>query len=249
MDGFQKHGIDHLSASSINLWANAPDVWVMQYLFGKRTPMGPAPWRGICVEDAVVDTLLGGSEQNAIKAALDKFDKRFLIGDEATTKERDMIEPMVQIAVEELMEFGKPEFPEGENKQEKISITAKGNGWSIPVIGYLDLVFPQHGTVIDLKTTGRIPSKMSAEHQIQRAIYAAAKGNMAVKFLYVSGKKSAMLEDGDVAETLATAKKQIARLESFLQHCDKETALKIVPHNPGSFYWRGAEDLREEFYG
>lgn len=119
MDGFQKHGIDHLSSSSINLWSNAPDVWVMQYLFGKRTPMGPAPWRGICVEDAVVDTLLGGSEQNAIKAALEKFDKRFLIGNEATTKERDMIEPMVQIAVEELMEFGKPEFPEGENKQEK----------------------------------------------------------------------------------------------------------------------------------
>ena len=249
MDGFQKHGIDHLSASSINLWSNAPDVWVMQYLFGKRTPMGPAPWRGICVEDAVVDTLLGGSEQDAITAALAKFDKRFLIGDEATTKERDMIEPMVQIAVEELREFGKPEFPDGENKQEKISITAKGNGWSIPVIGFLDLVFPQHGAVIDLKTTGRIPSKMSAEHQIQRAIYSAAKGNMVVKFLYVSPKKASMLEDGDVAETLAKVKQQITRLEAFLRHCDKETARAIVPHNESSFYWRGAEALREEFYG
>ena len=38
MNGFEKHNIDHLSASSINLWANAPDVWVMQYLHGKRTP-------------------------------------------------------------------------------------------------------------------------------------------------------------------------------------------------------------------
>jgi len=160
-----------------------------------------------------------------------------------------MIEPMVQQAVEELMEFGKPEFPEGGGKQEKISITAKGNDWSIPVIGYLDLVFPQHGTVIDLKTTSRIPSKMSAEHQLQRCIYAAAKGNMAVKFLYISGKKSAMLEDGDVAETLAAAKVQIARLEAFLRHCDKETAKAIVPHNSSSFYWRGAEDLRKEFYG
>jgi len=248
-DGFTKHGINHLSASSINLWANAPDVWVMSYLFGKRTPMGPAPWRGICVEDAVVHTLMGGSEAEAIQMAHDKFDKRFLIGDEATSKERAMIEPMVQQSVEELLEFGKPEFSDEKSKQEKISITAKGDGWTIPVIGYLDLVFPQHGTVIDLKTTGRVPSKMSADHQLQRCIYAAAKGNMAVKFLYVSGKKSALLEDGDVAETLATAKKQIARLESFLQHCDKETARKIVPHNPGSFYWRGAEDLREEFYG
>ena len=248
-DGFTKHGIDHLSASSINLWSNAPDVWVMSYLFGKRTPMGPAPWRGICVEDAVVHTLMGGSEAEAIQMAHDKFDKRFLIGDEATTKERAMIEPMVQQSVKELMEFGKPEFADEKSKQEKISIMAKGDGWSIPVIGFLDLVYPHHGVVIDLKTTGRVPSKMSAEHQLQRCIYAAAKGNMAVKFLYVSGKKSAMLEDGDVAETLATAKKQISRLEKFLQHCDKDVARAIVPTNPSSFYWRGSEHLYEEFYG
>lgn len=248
-DGFAKHGIDHLSASSINLWANAPDVWVMQYLHGKRTPMGPAPWRGICVEDAVVETLMGGSEQDAIANALAKFDKQFLIGDEATTKERELIAPMVQLAIEELTEFGKPEFADGESKQEKISITAKGNNWEIPVIGYLDLVFPHHGLVIDLKTTGRIPSTMSAEHQLQRAIYAKAKGNMAVKFLYVSSKKTALLEDGDVAEILAQAKVQISRMEAFLRHCDKEQAKEIVPLSPSSFYWKGNEQLRKEFYG
>ena len=247
-DGFQRHNIDHLSASSINLWTNAPDVWVMQYLHGLRTPMGPAPWRGICVEDAVVATLQGGSEQDATKAALAKFDQRFIVGDDTTTKERDLIQPMIQLAIEELMEFGRPEFPDG-GGQEKISITAKGDGWQIPVIGYLDLVFPQHGLVIDLKTTTRVPSTMSPEHQLQRAIYAKAKGNMGVKFLYCSAKKSAMLDDGDVAETLVKAKKQIARMEAFLRHCDKDAAKAIVPHNPSSFYWRGAETLRDEFYG
>lgn len=248
-NGFTKHGIDHLSASSINLYTNAPDVWVLQYLYGKRTPMGAAPWRGICVEDAVVSVLQGGSEFEAIEAAHRKFDQRFIIGTDETAKERELIKPMIQLAVEELMEFGKPEFPEGENKQEKISITAKGNGWSIPVIGFLDLVFPNMGTVIDLKTTTRVPSSMSAEHRLQRAIYAKAKGNMSVRFLYVSAKKTAMLEDGDVNETLAKAKKQITRMEAFLRHCDKETALAIVPHSPDSFYWRGAEALRDEFFG
>jgi hypothetical protein len=248
-NGFERHNIDHLSASSINLWANAPDVWVMQYLFGMRTPMGPAPWRGICVEDAVVATLMGGSEKDAIQTALDKFDKRFMIGDEKTTKERDLIEPMVQIAIEQLVEFGKPQFPEDEKGQEKISITAKGDGWSIPVIGYLDLVYPQHGVVIDLKTTGRIPSSMSAEHQLQRAIYSKAKGNSAVKFLYVSNKKASMLEDGDPTEILAQAKVQITRMEAFLRALDKDTAKAIVPVNPNSFYWQGNEALRKEFYG
>ena len=251
-DGFQRHNIDHLSASSINLYANAPDVWVMQYLFGKRTAMGAAAWRGICTEDAVVQTLMGESETAAIDKALAKFDKRFPIGDEKTSAERRRITPMTQLAIEELMEFGKPEFPEveeGDNLQEKISITAKGDGWSIPVIGYLDLVFPQHGVVIDLKTTGRIPSTMSAEHQLQRAIYAKAKGNMDVQFLYVSEKKTAMLSDGDPTEILAKVKVQIGRMEAFLRHCDKDAAKEIVPVNASSFYWQGAQDLRQEFYG
>jgi len=82
---------------------------------------GGRAWRGIVVEDAVVETLMGGSEKEAIQKALEKFDKRFIVGDEKTTKERDMIEPMVQIAVKELMEFGKPEFPEegGQSKRSK----------------------------------------------------------------------------------------------------------------------------------
>jgi len=250
MNGFEKHNIEHLSASSINLYSNAPDVWVASYLYRKRTPMGPAPWRGICVEDAVVQILMGDSEAAAIDKALAKFDQRFMIGDEKTTAERRRIEPMAQMAVAELAHFGKPEFPEDEeHPQEKISITAKGDGWEIPVIGFLDLVYPQHGVVIDLKTTGRIPNKMSAEHQLQRAIYQKAKGNMAVKFLYVSDKKANMLEDGDPDELLAQAKVQIGRMEAFLRHCDKETALAIVPVQPSSFYWQGAEDLRKEFYG
>lgn len=248
MNGFDRHNIDHLSASSINLWANAPDVWVMQYLHGLRTPMGAAPWRGICIEDAVVAALTGSDAETAIKDALAKFDGRFIVGDEKTTKERDMIEPSVNLALEQLAEYGEPEFPEG-GKQEKISITAKGEGWEVPVIGYLDLVFPQHGLVIDLKTTSRLPSSMSAEHRLQRAIYAKAKGNMAVKFLYVTPKKTALLEDGDVMETLQLAKAQIGRMEKFLRAVDKDTARDIVPVNPTSFYWSGSEDLRQKFYG
>ena len=117
------------------------------------------------------------------------------------------------------------------------------------MIGYLDLVFPESGMVIDLKTTNRIMQVMSAEHQLQRSIYAKAMGNMGVKFLYVSKTKSLMLEDGDVKETLAKAKLKIARLEKFLSTCDAETARAIVPVNPNTFYWSGSEALRKEMYG
>jgi hypothetical protein len=117
------------------------------------------------------------------------------------------------------------------------------------VIGYLDFVFPDHGVVIDLKTTGRIPSKMSPEHQLQRAIYQKARGNQVVKFLYVSSKKTNMLEDGDPTEILGLAKKQIARLEKFLRSGSAEDIREVIPVNPNTFYWNGAEDLREEMYG
>jgi hypothetical protein len=248
MNGFEKHGISHLSASSINLFGAANDVWVMQYVFGQRTGMGPAAWRGVCIEDAVVDTLLGNDEDKAIAAALAKFDKRYMIGDLKTTKERNMIEATTKNAVAELRQYGKPEFSD-ENRQEKISLTAKFDEFSIPVIGFLDLVFPEHGIVIDLKTSKNAPTSMSPEHQIQRCIYAKAKGNMAVKFLYATPKKTALLEDGDVATTMAEVKNTIARMEKFCLKVDKEDVRDWLPINKGTFYWNGSESLRKEFYG
>lgn len=250
MNGFERHQIDHLSASSINLWTNAPDVWVARYLLKRKMPFGPAPERGKQVENAVVWTLTGAMpEDKAIERAIENFDRTFMFGDGDTTRERALIEPMAQLAIEELREFGRPEFAEGTD-QDKISITARGDGWAIPVWGFLDLVYPAHGLVIDLKTVARMPSKMSQDHIRQRAIYAKAKGNMAVKFLYVSSKKSAWLEDGNVTETLSEIKAQITRMERFLRFCSNaEEAASIVPTNRHSFYWNGAQDIWEEVYG
>ena len=247
MNGFDKHGIKHLSASSINLWTNAPDVWVAQYLFGKRGPMSAAAMRGICTEDAVVAVLQGKNADGALDQALEKFDQSFPIGDEKTTKERAMIQPCMELAVQELEQYGEPEFPE--EGQEKISITAKTDDYEIPVIGYLDLVFPKHGVVIDLKTTGRCPSVMSAEHQLQRAIYQKAKGNQIVKFLYVTPKKTNLLEDGDPSEILRKTKTQITRMERFLRSGNARDVASVIPVNPNTFYWNGAEEIREELYG
>ena len=193
-------------------------------------------FRGICAEDVVSDTLTGTSFDDSLKAAHKKFDKQFPIAlSPKITKERDMIEAVATICIDELKPFGEPEFPE-DGGQHKVEIFCKHkDNWAIPIVGYLDFVFPRHGLVVDLKSTGRIPSVMSPEHQLQRAIYAKARGNSAVKFLYVSSKKASWLEDGDVVETLAKAKKQIIRMERFLTHVeDAATAAAIVPTNPHS---------------
>ena len=103
--------------------------------------------------------------------------------------------------------------------------------------------------VIDLKTTGRCPSVMSAEHQLQRAIYQKAKGNQIVKFLYVTPKKTNLLEDGDPSEILRKTKTQITRMERFLRSGNARDVASVIPVNPNTFYWNGAEEIREELYG
>lgn len=236
MNGFERHGITHLSASSINLFTNAPDLWVAKYLHGHKQPFGPAPRRGQCVEHAVHHAISGGSLAEGIMQAHDNFDRTFLIKDDAAARERDLIAPMAEIAVKELQQYGAPEA--GGDEQHKISITAKTDDFEIPVIGFLDFTYPDHGLIVDLKTTTRVPSVMSADHQLQRAIYATAMGNMAVRFLYVSAKKASWLEDGDTAEVMQRAKAQIIRIERFLRMHSADDALACVPVNPNSFYWR-----------
>ena len=67
--------------------------------------------------------------------------------------------------------------------------------------------------------------------------------------MFVSEKKTSMLADGDPTELLAKAKIQISRMEKFLRLLDKDQAKEIVPLSINSYYWSGAEDLRQQFYG
>jgi hypothetical protein len=246
-DGFTKHGIDHLSASSINLWTNAPDVWVAKYLHKHSQPFGAAAKRGQAVETAVYLTLMGEDMDTAIAKGIEQFDHQFMFADEKTSKERDVIDPMTRVAVEALKEYGQPQA--GGDFQHKVSITADFGDWSIPVIGFLDFTYPDLGLIIDLKTTNRMPSTMSADHQRQAAIYTAAMGNQSVKFLYCSPKKTNLLACDDVAGVLADTKRTIRRMERFLSLHSAADALEVIPTNRHSFYWQNDQDGWEKLYG
>ena len=75
-NGFEMHGIDHLSNSSISLWESNPAQWVMNYLLKETRPASAAMWRGIAVEDAVVDVLNGNDVEQAIQDAEKAFDEK-----------------------------------------------------------------------------------------------------------------------------------------------------------------------------
>ena len=62
----------------------------------------------------------------------------------------------------------------------------------LPIEGYIDWRFDDHGLIVDLKTTERLPSAISDTHGRQGAVYAKAHGNYGMRFAYVkptAGKK------------------------------------------------------------
>ena len=57
-NGFRRNGIEHLSASSLNLWATEPALWAMERLMGYRSPPSAQMARGKAVEHGVHAGLL-----------------------------------------------------------------------------------------------------------------------------------------------------------------------------------------------
>jgi len=261
MSGFDTYGIDHTSASSINMWAAAPCAWVAKYLHGRKFKFGNAARAGVLAEDAVTSVLaLGISAEDAIKTALGEYAKATALGcSDADTKRGEAIKGMIEMTLAELAPYGTPEFNESPitvtdeklnlgKRQKKININCKGDGWELPVIGYLDFHYPKHGLVVDMKTTMRLPSEMSDEHTRQGVIYKQAMGNHAVKFLYVSGKGCKWHEIGETKPVLQEIKAILNRQERFLRAGPLGFLTSIVPVNASSYYWGDDADMRKELY-
>lgn len=252
MTGFAKHRIDHSSASQVNMWADCPAAWVAKYLFGKKFTFGVAPQIGILTEDVVASVLMGASLDDEIEKAEAEFNRRNVMNaSEKDCARVSNIRDMAEQALEVLKEYGEPEFVHtiDGRKQQRIELKCNGDGWELPLVGYLDFVYPKHGILIDLKTTLRCPSTMSDAHARQAAIYAQARGNMGVKFLYVTPKKSNMIDLEDKNYYLAQVKDILNRQEKLLRAFSKEELLKCVPISLSSFYWNQDIDIRKELFG
>ena len=75
MTPFDRHGITHLSPSSLALYRSEPALWVLSYLYKVRDEDGNAAmWRGTAVEGGLDKILGGDSVEGATRAALDSFD-------------------------------------------------------------------------------------------------------------------------------------------------------------------------------
>lgn len=228
MNGFERHGIKHLSASSLNLWTALPGLWALRYLCGFKDTFGPAAMRGTAVEAGMLHLL--HDQEDPLAVALRTFDEGVQgeISD-AIDAERAMIPGMMdQVAAWQ---------PPSALRASQIKIECRLDGLAVPIIGFVDFSFDNED--VDLKTTKACPSKPKADHVRQVAIYRTAR-NKGGKLLYITKNKQAEFDvtdemrDAAIEEITLTANSLGRYLGTFDSTAD---AVRCLPIDRDNFRW------------
>ena len=234
MNPFEAYGIQHLSPSSCNLFTSSPAMFVLQKCMGVRSPVGAAAHRGTAVEAGIVEGLMNGVDDAAcIKVAQSEFNKlAAFTSDSRREKEENALPDMVKMGLAELRPYGKPTATQGK-------IEYQIEGLAVPMIGFFDLEWGNHGILTDIKTTHALPSKISTNHARQVALYCASRGNnLSARVTYVTPKKSATYHLENVDQHVQALAQIALTIQRFLSVSDdaKELAKLVVPE-VDSFYF------------
>ena len=118
----------------------------------------------------------------------------------------------------------------------------------MPIIGYWDFQWADHGIVVDLKTTEALPSQIKTAHARQVALYAAVSGNMDARLAYVTPKKRAVYGLENVREHINALKRIAMAVERFLALSDDpEFFVSITSPDLESFYWQTPQARQAAF--
>ena len=244
MSGFAAHNIHHLSPSTCNTFVASPAMFVLEKCLKKRGGVGPSAHRGTSVEDGVVHGLLHPevSIDECIEVATRKFETlTALSAHHSKEKERDGIPGMVRHAILELRPYG---IPTGT----QIRVEAEIEGLEVPIIGFLDLEWGQHGIGTDLKTTHQLASKISINHARQVSLYRHCRDWKSTRVTYCTPKKVATYELENEDQHFEALKTICLAIQRFLAISDdpKELASLVVP-DVDSFYFNDPETRQMAF--
>ena len=143
-------------------------------------------------------------------------------------------------ALAELRQYGTPD-----GFQEKVEVRL--DDVPVPIVGYIDWRFSDHGLIVDLKTTERFPSQIGDAHGRQGAVYASAHGNFGMRFAYAKpapGKTDKRqvtvyeMSGDDVRRHLAALRAIALSLGRFLSMSNDARELAgLISPDFDSFYW------------
>lgn len=220
------------SPSSLNLFCASAAMFTLERIIGIRQPVGAPAHRGTAVEHGVTIGLQdsAASLEACIAAAQTKFDTiSALSGDPRRGDYRATIPAMVESALKELRPYGVPSGTQG-------FIEWRPEGLKLPIVGYYDFEWSDHGIIVDLKTTERLPSAVKIGHARQVALYAS--DNADARLSYVTPKKSTTYRLENKREHREALRQIAIRVENFLaQSDDPQFFLNVTAPDLESFYW------------
>ncbi len=244
---FERYGIDHLSPSSINAFAASPALFVLERVMKRRQPVGAAAHRGNAVEHGVALGLNGKTVEECVAEAEAKYRMlTAMCGDHRKSAEAESISDMVRQGLKELRPYGEPSSTQG-----KVQHYVDGLG--VPLIGFYDFEWIDHGILLDLKTTHKIPSKISTSHARQVALYRACRGdNLEARLSYVSTRKAVTYRLENAGEHIRALERIAFTIQRFLSISNDPAELAaIVSPDVDSFYFAdpGARAAALEVFG
>ena len=209
-------------------------MWVLEKVIGVRQSVGAPAHRGTGVEEGVTLGLmnLDAPMQACVDAALKKYDTvSALSGDTRRQDYRDTIPDMVERALKELRPYGIPSKTQG-------FVEWKPDGLELPIVGYFDYEWADHGVIVDLKTTEKLPSQNKIPHARQVALYAASD-NMDGRLTYVTPKKVATYRVENIREHRNALHQIALSVEAMLSIGDPQQIKRLFMPDLESFYWGG----------
>lgn len=235
------------SPSSLNLFAAEPAMFVAERILGRKQPVGVPAHRGVAVEDGVTAGLadLTAPVKACVDVALTKYDTLTAVsGDPRREKYRGTISDMVYAALVELREYGTPSATQG-------FVEMKHDDLELPIVGYYDYAWSEHGIIADLKTTERMPSSIKVTHARQVALYAPSN-NYDARLIYVTPKKIEAYTLENIGEHRAALVNIARHVENFLRLSnDPDFFVGITVPDVDSFYWTepAARQMAFEIWG
>lgn len=245
MNSFEKHGIEHLSASTLNLFSNCLGVFIIEKLFKQRGGVGAAAHRGTAAEAGIVMGLMNpDAKLEDCQAFADKEFNRLsaLSADPNREKEGKAVAGIVEQGLIALRPYGIPT-----HTQRKIELRI--DELPIPIIGYTDIEWEDKGVLVDIKTQLRLSSEISEPHARQVSIYKGAiSDNLDARIAYITPQKSAVYALENHRDHLKAVVNIAKTMERFLAlSSDPKELAGLVAPDFSSFYFNNPDIRRAGF--
>jgi hypothetical protein len=234
---FDQFDIEHLSASSINLFIQDIPLFIVRYLAKHKSPTNPAMLRGTVIDHAIGNKTSVAEAQKEFMALMNYEKKQGNVFDEDKAEtEYNNIQKYLEVGIPFYKELGEPV-----SYQKKVELQYED--LPIPIIGYVDMEYSD--CIRDIKTTAKRPSALLEPVQRQIALYAKCLDvdRAYADYLYVTKTKAEVIsfEVDDIDMRINEVYRVASAMMNLLQNNDINSLVNQFYPNP-DWMW-GLSDI------